>query len=54
MFHFVLALAPRGFALLFVVRKGLFLAADHLGGGFEHGLEMGLVDLCDILAPVAS
>jgi hypothetical protein len=29
--------------------KSLFEATDHLGGGFEHGLEVGIVDLLDVL-----
>jgi hypothetical protein len=42
-------LAPCGFVRLFVVAKSLFEATDHLGGGFEHGLEVGIVDLLDVL-----
>jgi hypothetical protein len=29
--------------------KSLFEATDHLGGGFERGLEVGIVDLLDVL-----
>src|SRR5262249_30085681 len=42
--------APGGLVLLLVVTKGVDKAAQHLRRGLEHGLELGLVDVVDILA----
>src|ERR1700716_3288383 len=45
--------APGAFALLLIMSEGGHEPIEHLGCGFEHGLELGFLHPLDVLAQMA-
>ena len=41
---------PGAFVLLLVIAEGLDQSTQHFGGGFEHRLELGPIDLLNVFA----